>query len=118
MQALRPLVSDNAFGDVRRMVKETVRDDSDLVYGLFLGADRRPWVYVSPSSRDGAMPEAWRELNVDIARVAMATVRSERRRAFGQDVVQFAASVFDENHVAVGWRRRWRRPGPRPADRW
>src|SRR5262249_40897169 len=44
--ALRPLVADNAFGDVGRLVHSAVRQDDEMVYGLFLGADGRPWAYV------------------------------------------------------------------------
>src|SRR6185436_16468929 len=38
-QALRGLVADNAFSDVRRLVEGTLREDPELIYGLFLGTD-------------------------------------------------------------------------------
>src|SRR3954465_4992874 len=47
-QALRGLVADNAFSDVRRLVEGTLREDNELVYGLFVGADGQPWVYAAP----------------------------------------------------------------------
>src|SRR5688572_30507376 len=44
--ALRGLVADNAFGDVARVIERSVRDDDEILYGLFAGADGRVWTYV------------------------------------------------------------------------
>ena len=46
--ALRGLVADNAFGDVARLIERSVREDDEMLYGLFLGADGRVWTYVPP----------------------------------------------------------------------
>jgi HAMP domain-containing protein/HPt (histidine-containing phosphotransfer) domain-containing protein len=101
-QALRELVADNAFGDVRRLVRSTLHDDPDLVYGLFLAADLRPWVYVSPDSVDGAAPDRWRNLNIGSLLLNPLTAQSQRRRLFDQEVFEFAAPVTDESNAVVG----------------
>src|SRR5439155_6693028 len=49
-QALRGLVADNAFSDVRRLVEGALHEDPELVYGLFLGSDGQPWAYAAPST--------------------------------------------------------------------
>ena len=41
--ALTRMVEDNSFGDIRRLVSETVKNDLDIAYGIFMGADKRPW---------------------------------------------------------------------------
>src|SRR4051794_40737892 len=48
--ALRGMVADNAFTDVARLVSRAPEGDSDVVYGLFLRADGKPWAYVSPTT--------------------------------------------------------------------
>ncbi|HEX6272818.1 MAG TPA: hypothetical protein VFZ53_07260, partial [Polyangiaceae bacterium] len=62
--ALRNLVADNAFADVDAIVRGAVAEDRDLVYGLFLSAERVPWVFVAPGvDRDAPPdPEAWKML--------------------------------------------------------
>jgi HPt (histidine-containing phosphotransfer) domain-containing protein/HAMP domain-containing protein len=112
-QALRGLVADNAFSDVRRLVEGTLREDPELVYGLFLGSDGQPWAYASPSTphrpppgstRTGRLrPEAaWTELNIDPAVATGRGLRSVRRTIFGQDVFEFSAPVVSEDGNVVG----------------
>src|SRR5262249_28098297 len=55
--ALKPLVMDNAFSDVRNLVSRAVEKDSDIVYALFLSAENKAWAYVSPSTRAGGSTE-------------------------------------------------------------
>ncbi|WP_198264341.1 sensor histidine kinase [sulfur-oxidizing endosymbiont of Gigantopelta aegis] len=43
-QALIDMVSDNSFSSVRNLVLATVKNDSDIVYGIFMDAEQRPWV--------------------------------------------------------------------------
>ena len=38
--ALRSLVLDNAFLDIQRLVERAVKDDQDLVYGVFVNGER------------------------------------------------------------------------------
>ena len=38
--ALRSLVLDNAFLDIQRLVERAVKDDQDLVYGVFVNSER------------------------------------------------------------------------------
>ncbi len=66
--ALRSLVTDNAFGDVANLVRATKEREADVVYGLFLAADGKPWVYVAPDApadRAGPPSDGWRRLQVN-----------------------------------------------------
>jgi two-component system chemotaxis sensor kinase CheA len=111
-QALRGLVADNAFSDVRRLVEGTLREDPELVYALFLGSDGQPWAYASPTTpaipnpatRPGrARPEvSWRELNLDPSVATARGLRSIRRNVFEQDVFEFSAPVISEDGSVVG----------------
>src|SRR4051812_49389699 len=69
--ALKPLVMDNAFSDVRNLVSRAVEKDPDIVYALFLSAQNKAWAYISPStqargSTDTAPQNAWQELGLEI----------------------------------------------------
>jgi two-component system chemotaxis sensor kinase CheA len=102
-QALRGLVADNAFSDVRRLVTSTLHEDPELVYGLFLGADGQPWAYVSPTNGNGApSPTAVKELGIDLPSVMRAGVRKQNRHLFGQDVFEFSAPVIGDEGTVSG----------------
>ncbi len=100
--ALGPLVADNAFGDVRKLVEETVSGDSDIVYGLFLSADDNPWAYVSPThpvkDADSKVDvNAWKELKIE-------NPSNPRRESqlFGQPILEFSQPVvFDDETLGT-----------------
>src|SRR6185436_16226623 len=54
-QALEDLVPDNAFLSVARLVATTVRDDQDVVYGVFMDQNRQPWVDAGPGNPEGGV---------------------------------------------------------------
>lgn len=100
-QALQGLVADNAFSDVQRLVERTLREDPEVIYGLFVGADLRPWSYVSPSTRVGAVAGGpWRELRLSPAIVRAQAPSSQRRRLFGQELFEFTAPVRGDDEGA------------------
>ena len=114
-QALRGLVADNAFGDVRRLVEGALVEDSELAYGLYLDASGQPWAYVSPTTRaageqskDTSLDkETWkaasRELALDPNVLYRPARRSMmRRQLFGQGVFQFSAPVLDDAGQPTG----------------
>src|SRR5690349_6705091 len=66
--ALKGLVLDNVFSDVRGLVSSAVRDDPDVTYGLFIGSDGKPRAYVSPKhagSEDKIPDDVFAELHID-----------------------------------------------------
>jgi signal transduction histidine kinase len=95
--ALRSLVSDNAFGDVAALVRATRERESDVVYGLFLAADGRPWVYVSPDAPDepSAPPgEGWRRLGLPTVWTGNSPTRLRTVDLDGEAVFEFSARVM------------------------
>ena len=95
--ALRNLVADNAFADVDAIVRGAVAEDRDLVYGLFLSAERVPWVFVAPGvDRDAPPdPEAWKLLRLDEAALAKRERQIRNVELFGQELFEFSMPVFD-----------------------
>ena len=55
-QALQEMVADNAFLAVSKLVSSTVRDDSDVVFGIYMDKNRRPWVLSVPENPEGQVP--------------------------------------------------------------
>jgi len=102
--ALRGLVADNAFGDVGHLVESAVRQDREMVYGLFLGADGRPWTYVPPLSPTGELdPQPnWRELGIETGESRTTGIQSRQRVVKGQRVFEFSAPVDSDDGAVLG----------------
>lgn len=111
-EALRGLVADNAFGDVRRMVETTVKDDPELAYGLFLDAQLRAWAYQQSESDGDKEPEAWKTLGIEPRTLLPDQFEVHQRHLFGQKIYEFAAPVRNEAGERVGAVRygAWSRP--------
>src|SRR5688572_14754536 len=102
--ALKGLVADNVFGDVKTLVEGAVADDPDIVYGLFVAADGMPWAYASPSTlgkklEGKASLEQWTELGFqgDSANVERPT--DTPKRAFNQNILEVARPVRADGEV-------------------
>jgi HAMP domain-containing protein/HPt (histidine-containing phosphotransfer) domain-containing protein/two-component sensor histidine kinase len=103
-QALRGLVADNAFSDVRRLVEGAVAEDPEIAYGLFLGAELQPWAYVSPTTPPGSKfaRETWLELKLDNNILARPSSQSLKRQLFGKEVFEFSSPVVDDEGKPAG----------------
>lgn len=102
--ALKSLVADNAVSDVTKLVTDTVEHDSDLKYGLFLSAEKAPWVYVSPSTLQQKEPDrdAWQELQIPESALQSKQPSQRSVRLFGGEVLEFTAPiVVDEEYLGA-----------------
>jgi methyl-accepting chemotaxis protein/HPt (histidine-containing phosphotransfer) domain-containing protein/two-component sensor histidine kinase len=104
--ALRSLALDNAFLDMQHLVERAVKDDPDLVYGLFVN---RGGVTLAKSQRGDAVDqgqppeqEGWRQLGLrqDELVVKAPTVRRVTR--LGRDLVEVAVQVASEEGEQLG----------------
>jgi two-component system chemotaxis sensor kinase CheA len=101
--ALRGLVADNAFGDVARLVERSVRGDEEMVYGLFLAEDGKPWAWVSPANKNaGPVDDSWKALGIDPATAKKKGATEATRRVFGQKVFEYSASVLSDEGGVLG----------------
>jgi HAMP domain-containing protein/HPt (histidine-containing phosphotransfer) domain-containing protein len=105
--ALKGMVADNAFSEVDRLVRRVVAEEPDVVFGLFLSSDGKPWAYYGPDrpaiQRDTVIdPGAlamWKQLGIIVPPDDATAARSRTRPAFGQDVIEFAMPVRDDDDV-------------------
>jgi len=102
--ALRGLVADNAFGDVARLVQRTVHQDDEMVYGLFLAVNGRPWAYVRGGGSDAPMPalDQWEELQISPLAGQGSDLQAVRRQVFGEKVFEFSAPVEADDGAVLG----------------
>ena len=102
--ALRSLVTDNAFGDVTRLVERSVQGDEEMLYGVFLGADGKVWTYVPPATlvrAPGARPDV-SELGIDQRAAARPHAESATRFVAGQEAFEFSNAVTSDDGAVLG----------------
>jgi signal transduction histidine kinase/DNA-binding response OmpR family regulator len=98
--AIRVMAMDNAFSDVREIVGQTVLEDVDVIYGTYIDAASAPWIVVTPKTPDAGLSGAGATaaLGEIPPQPSYAPARGPRVRtvlAFGANVEEFAADVFD-----------------------
>jgi serine phosphatase RsbU (regulator of sigma subunit) len=97
--ALRQLVLDNAFADIKSIVDEAVKNDGDLVYGIFLGSDGISWAFAAPGVRADAPADssAWRVLKLKADDLKSRKREVRQLDVFGQHVYEFSMPVLGES---------------------
>jgi len=98
--ALRGLALENAFSDVQQLVRRTVAEDPDVVYGIYVDAQNSPWVFVAPGTPDLGLQS--KEAAVAIEQHQLMDTRPPKRQAqvrnlmsFGMQLQEHRADVFD-----------------------
>src|SRR3954469_11041120 len=103
--ALRGLTLDNAFLDMQRLVERAIKDDDDLVFGVYVSAQRETLALARrPFHASDTTPErdAWRALGLEPEELGVKSARIERTRRFGQDLLEVAAPVLGEDGETLG----------------
>ncbi len=99
-QALRGMVSDNAFLAVAGLVASTVKDDEDVIYGVFMDDTRRPWVYADSANLEGTVSApATLEDSASLWAAGVKGISHRRMRFKGTEVIEFVAPVMAEGKV-------------------
>ena len=103
--ALRGLVADKAFTDVRQIVERAVEGDPDIIYGVFVAADGTPWAYASPTTKalskadPQAVLEHWQELSLPPGCWKSKQPSQRNASQFDQEVFEVARPVVEEGEV-------------------
>jgi two-component system chemotaxis sensor kinase CheA len=104
--ALRSLALDNAFLDMQRLVERAVKDDQDLVYGLFVIGDGSA---LAKSRRGDAVEsdeppaqDAWRSLGLREDELLVKSPSVKRVTRLGQDLLEVAVPVVAEDGETLG----------------
>ena len=104
--ALRGLAIDNAYGDVKRLIIGAVHADDDMIYGLFVGSDDRPWAYESTAqslrqtaSQDDVGSTRGLPVELNLAPGALqknSALHRDEKHLFDQLVYEVSAPVLDD----------------------
>lgn len=99
-QALMGMVNDNAFSAVQDLVSNTVKDDIDMIYGIYMEVDKRPWVYATPDNPSGSVNPG-EVLQDETSRWASnITEQASKIMSFkGVEVYEFAAPIKDDDEI-------------------
>jgi HAMP domain-containing protein/HPt (histidine-containing phosphotransfer) domain-containing protein len=104
--ALRSLTLDNAFLDMQGLVERAVKDDPDLVYGLFVNGEG---VTLAKSRRGDAVDQgqppdqdAWRSLGLRQEELVVKAPSVRRVTRLGRDLVEVAVQVASEEGEHLG----------------
>ncbi len=104
-QALAGMAADNAFVAVADLVSSTVRDDEDVLYGIYMDHDRQPWVYSTDLNPQGHVDGRIR-LDDSLSLWAAELKDASQRKLVlgGEEVHEFTAPVKVEGDI-VGYVR-------------
>lgn len=103
--ALGGLVADNVFSDVKSLIERAVAEDPDIVYGLFVDADGKPWAYASPSTGKtqdddpNADLEKWTELGLNVENVVANRATESSKELFANGIFEVARPVLSDNEL-------------------
>ncbi len=102
-RALMGMVDDNAFTAVQELVSSTVKSDIDMIYGIFMDGDFRPWVHANPENEEGTV-EGSEVLEDETSQWAGALEEAGSKivTVNGVEVYEFAAPIIlDEEILGV-----------------
>jgi HPt (histidine-containing phosphotransfer) domain-containing protein/HAMP domain-containing protein len=104
--ALRGLTLDNAFLDMQRLVERTTNEDSDVVYGIYIGSEGQTLAYartgVRPLANEAPAPDSWKELSLSQPALLVRKAGVHKVMRLGQEVLECAAPVWGEDNELVG----------------
>jgi serine phosphatase RsbU (regulator of sigma subunit) len=95
------MVEDNAFTAIRNLVAANIKDDPDILYGLYMDMNRVVWAYASPENPSGR-PGDDAPLKDDISLWAGSLEKSDYKTFIhrGREVIEFASPVFVDKKIS------------------
>lgn len=104
--ALRGLALDNAFLDMQQLVEHAVREDADLVYGIYVNSDKETLAFGQRGNaayKDKTLDkDAWKALGLLEADLAVKAPTVQHANRLGQDLLEVVVPVLGEEHDIIG----------------
>ncbi|KYF73771.1 hybrid sensor histidine kinase/response regulator [Sorangium cellulosum] len=100
--ALRSLVADNLFGDVKALIFQTVSENNDIAYGLFFDAENRVWAAsglgqaAGPKDAPALTAKDLQALGISTEHHPRSVLRRRQNPMGGSDILEVAAPVVTE----------------------
>ena len=98
--AMTGMAADNAVTAVRNLVSSAIKDDPDIIYGIYMDTDHTAWAYSTPENPSGA-PKNNAPLKDDLSEWAGSLKKPDHRinKHQGKEVIEFAAPVFVDKQI-------------------
>jgi len=98
--AMTGMAEDNAVTAVRNLVSSAIKDDPDIIYGIYMDTDHIAWAYSTPENLSGA-PKNNAPLEDELSEWAGSLKKPDHRIYIrqGKEVIEFAAPVFFEREI-------------------
>jgi two-component system chemotaxis sensor kinase CheA len=104
--ALRGMVLDNAFLEMQTLIARAVSEDGDLVYGLFVNSSGEVLAFEQRGRDDDQQntprKDAWQALGLMQSDLVVRQESMRRLQRLGQEVVEVAVPVFDDDREVLG----------------
>ncbi len=101
--AMRGMAEDNSFTAIQTLVSSTVKEDKDIVYGIYMDDNRMPWVYAEANNPSG-IPDTTDPLDDTLSMWAIGLKKPDHKihTYKNEEVIEFASPVMlDEKPVGV-----------------
>ncbi|MDM8524670.1 SpoIIE family protein phosphatase [Desulfococcaceae bacterium HSG8] len=99
--AMTGMAEDYAFTAIRDLVSSTVKEDADIVYGIYMDANYMPWAYATSENPSGT-PLNNDPLTDEISQWA-GSLKDHYHKIYtydNEEVIEFAAPVRIDNEIA------------------
>jgi HAMP domain-containing protein/HPt (histidine-containing phosphotransfer) domain-containing protein len=104
--ALRPMVLDNAFLDMQRLVARAVKEDTDLVYGIYVTSEKAAVAFCrrgTDCNPDHPIDkEIWRQLGIDEATLVVKELSIQPVSRLNEDLLEVAMPVRGDDEEILG----------------
>jgi signal transduction histidine kinase/HAMP domain-containing protein len=98
--AMTGMAADNSFTAIQDLVSSTVKDDDDMVYGIYTNESNVPWVFATSENVSGVVnnPEPLTDsISIWASGLKDVTYRSYMKNK--TEVIEFAAPVISEGEI-------------------
>ncbi len=98
--AMTGMAADNAVTAVRNLVSSAIKDDPDIVFGIYMDTDHIAWAYSTPENPSG-VPQNNAPLEDELSEWAGSLKKPESRihKHQGKEVIEFAGPVFFDRQI-------------------
>jgi two-component system chemotaxis sensor kinase CheA len=104
--AMRMLVLDNAYLDMQRLVGRAVKEDDDLIFGVYISSEKHSLAFCRRGEAcevdKVVSKDAWRALGLTESELNVASLQIRQVNRLGEELLEVSMPVLGEEHEAVG----------------
>jgi signal transduction histidine kinase/HAMP domain-containing protein len=93
--ALKNMANDNAISDIQQVVSSTVKNSNDIIYGIYINGEMKPWTNVNDENPEGKVTlfePLVDSMSIWAGAVAKDSVKQTKHK--DKDVYEFASAII------------------------